>query len=303
MNDLTLVILAAGMGSRYGGLKQIEPIGPTGDFILDYSIYDALQAGFSRVILVIRKELLQDFRNGVGKQIESCCDTTYLFQELDDLPSGCSPTIERNKPWGTGHAVWCCRNDIQTPFAVLNADDFYGRGSFHVLANFLQGLSTPSKEYGLVGYRLENTLSEHGTVARAVCQVEPHGYLSQIQERTRIRRWGNSCAYTENGEDWIALPGKTIVSLNFWGFTTTLFADLEECFCGFLQKTGQNLEVAEFFLPNAIGELIKNGSSKVKMIPTDEKWFGITYPQDKATIQAAIRKLHENGIYPPRLFQ
>lgn len=308
MTSPTLIILAAGIGSRYGGLKQVDPIGPHGEIIIDYSIYDALQAGFNQVIFLIRHDLEEVFHERIGRKIERRVKTAYVYQELDNLPPSFSVPSERKKPWGTGHAVWCCRDAVQAPFAVINADDYYGREAFRLLADYLAALPWPEKQprlpypYALVGYVLRNTLSEHGSVARGVCQVTPDGFLAGIQERTRIEAVDQAIRHTENGVDWIDLPADSTVSMNLWGFTPSLFAELETHFKTFLVSHADSLVRSEFFLPSVINDLLIEHKAQVKILPTGEKWFGVTNPQDRPVVQAAIRALIDRGVYPAHLW-
>ncbi len=311
MTSPTLIIMAAGIGSRYGGLKQVDPIGPNGEIVIDYSIYDALQAGFSKIVFLIRREIEAVFREAVGDAIQKQVEVAYVYQDLAAVPAGFSAPQDRKKPWGTGHAVWCCREAVQEPFAVINADDFYGRKAFQLLSGYLSSLKnwdapcppTPrgTFPYAMAGYVLGNTLSEHGGVARGVCQVAPDGYLQAIQERTRIEAFGSQVKYTENGTDWIDLSAGSTVSMNMWGFTPSLFNELGQHFQAFLSRNAADLSKVEFYLPNVVNELLEEGKARVKVLPTDEKWFGVTHPDDRAAVQAALRRLIQQGYYPPKL--
>jgi len=304
MSNPTLVVMAAGIGRRYGGLKQIDPIGPHGEIILDYSVYDALRAGFESVVFVINREIEQAFRERVGSTIERQVETRYVFQELEDVPDGCDVPTDRQKPWGTGHATLSCRDVVGSPFAVINADDFYGRSSFQTLCDYLKGAHDRSGVYNycMVGYVLENTLSTHGHVARGVCEVDAEGFLVDIHERTRIQRLDGNIKYTENGAKWIELPAESVVSINMWGFTPSLFGELEARFAQFLRRNRANIQEAEFFLPDVIGELVKENVARVKVLSTDERWYGITYQQDKPRVKQAIRALIRQGVYPEQLW-
>jgi len=307
MTAPTLIIMAAGIGSRYGGLKQVDPIGPNGEVIIDYSIYDALQAGFGKVVFLIRRDIEELFREKIGRKIEQRVETCYVFQELNAIPAGFSVPVERKKPWGTGHAVLCCRQAVQTPFAAINADDFYGKKAFRILGGYLKALTEQEitgmpYSYSMVGYVLRNTLSEHGSVARGVCQATPDGYLAGIQERTRIETFGDAIRTTENGADWLELPAESIVSMNMWGFTPSVFTELEQRFKTFLKNNASNPIKSEFFLPNVVNELLIDGKARVKILPTDEKWFGVTYPDDRPLVQAAIQRMIEQGNYPSNLW-
>ncbi len=300
----TLVVLAAGIGSRYGGLKQIDPVGPSGEIILDYSIYDALEAGFGRVVFVISEALEEAFRERVGKTIERRCETTYVFQRLEDVPAGVQVPPDRRKPWGTAHATLACRDVVKTSFAVINADDFYGRSAYQVLGNYLGNAQDRDGvyDYCMVGYRLENTLTEHGHVARGVCTVNEDGYLVEIHERTRIERFGDVAKYTEDGENWVEIPKESPVSMNMWGFTPSLFAELEARFPHFVHENQHSIHKAEFFLPEVIGDLLRERRARVKVLPANERWFGVTYQQDKPRVKQAVQNLIGRGVYPRNLW-
>jgi choline kinase len=299
-----LIVMAAGIGSRYGGLKQMDPIGPHGEIIIDYSVYDALNVGFGKVIFVIKEDFEEAFRERVGKAIEEQCETAYVFQRIEDIPQGFHVPPNRQKPWGTGHATLVCKNVVHSSFAVINADDFYGRSSFQVLCDYLKSAQDHAcvYDYCMIGYALENTLTEHGYVARGVCTVNQDGYLVEIHERTRVEKWGDSVRYTEDGEDWIEMPKGSIVSMNMWGFTPSLFSELEVRFSQFLRKNSDSIEKAEFFLPDVVDDLIKEKKASAKVLPTDERWFGVTYQQDKPRVKQAIRDLIRRGVYPENLW-
>ncbi len=299
---MTLVIMAAGMGSRYGGLKQMDPIGPHGEFLLDYSIYDAIAAGFDKVVCVIRKEHQNDFEETVGSRIHSQVKFEYAFQELSDIPCPELMPPKRTKPWGTAHAVLSCRHLVSNPFAVINADDFYGAEAFSLLYSFLKGSTfTDRYHYGMVGYRLKNTLTSHGTVSRGICEVDKEGKLLSIQERTKIQRKENQIQYTEDDQHWISLPENSITSLNCWGFTPDIFYEIEKDFKEFLQKTS-HLTQAELYLPTVIDHLMKKGYCDVKVLPTSEKWYGVTYQEDREEVVSSIREKIKAGIYPENLW-
>jgi NDP-sugar pyrophosphorylase family protein len=304
MEKPTLVVLAAGIGSRYGGLKQIEPVGPQGELIIDYSIYDALRAGFGQVVFVIKEDLERAFRQRVGRNVEKRCETAYLFQRLDDLPTGFEIPSDRKKPWGTAHATLICKEIVHTPFAVINADDFYGRSAYQALSQYLSSARDDDGLYDfcMVGYPVENTLSDHGHVARGVCTVDQDGYLSEIHERTRVVKFGEGARYTEDGEHWIDIPRGDTVSMNTWGFTPSLFTELEGRFRRFLQENQANPLQPEFFLPEVVGALIREGRARVRVLPSSDRWFGVTYPQDKPVVQQAIRDLVRQGVYPEDLW-
>ena len=302
--DITLIIMAAGIGSRYGGLKQVDPVGPGGEIVIDYSIFDALQTGFSKVVFLIRPELEEIFHAKIGQKVARRVEIEYVYQELTDLPPGFSAPAGRQKPWGTGHAVLSCRNAVHTPFAAINAYYFYGRNTFEALAGYLS--RAPQGQPGVIdccmaGYCLGNTLSEYGTVARGVCQVTGDGYLSGIQERTHIEREGERARSQSEGE-LSYLPLETPVSMNMWGFTTVFFHALQEQFPLFLEKNAGNLSRAEFFLPDVVNALIQQQRARVKVLPTNEKWLGVTYPADRPAVQSAIRQLISQGVYPENLW-
>jgi hypothetical protein len=304
MANPTLVVMAAGIGNRYGGLKQIDPVGPNGEIIIDYSIYDALNVGFGKVVFVITEDIEEAFRKRVGRTIEKRCETTYVFQKIEDVPGGFEVPPGRQKPWGTGHAALSCRNVVHSPFAVINADDFYGRSSYQTLCDYLRSAQDRDGmyDYCMVGYVLKNTLTEHGHVARGVCTVSQDGYLAEIHERRRIDRFGEIAKYTEDGENWIEIPKGSVVSMNMWGFTPSLFSELEARFPQFLQKNSDSIQKAEYFLPDVVGDLLKEKGATVKVLATNERWFGVTYQQDKPRVKRAIRDLIRRGVYPEKLW-
>jgi hypothetical protein len=304
MSNPTLVVMAAGIGSRYGGLKQTDSVGPNGEIIIDYSIYDALNAGFGRVVFVIQKDIEEAFRQRVGRTIEKRCETTYVFQKMEDVPEGFEVPPGRQKPWGTGHATLSCRNVVHSPFAVINADDFYGRSSYQTLCDYLRSAQDYDGvgNYCMVGYMLKNTLTEHGHVARGVCMVNQDGFLVEIRERTRIEQFGQIVKYTEDGETWVEIPGESVVSMNMWGFTPSLFPELEARFRHFLQENRDNIQRAEYFLPDVVGDLIRENKARVRVLSTNERWFGVTYKQDKPRVKQAIRDLIRQGVYPENLW-
>jgi hypothetical protein len=299
-----LIVMAAGIGSRYGGLKQVDPIGPSGEIVIDYAVYDALRAGFGKVVFVIRKDIEEIFREKVGKNVEQRVDTVYVYQELNNVPSGFQVPVERKKPWGTGHAVLSCKGHIDTPFAVINADDFYGHQAFQSLSDYLRQSKDQDGvyNYSMVGYKLKNTLSEYGSVARGICQVTDEGFLLGVQERTRIEKKGETIQFTENGTDWQTLPEDSIVSMNMWGFTPSFMNELDARFPVFLQKNTGNMEKTEFFLPSVVNELLQEGKAQVKVLPVNEKWYGVTYTQDRPFVQNAIREMVQLGLYPQTLW-
>ena len=302
----TLFLLAAGMGSRYGGLKQLDGLGPHGETIMDYSIYDAIHAGFGKLVLVIRKDFEQDFREKVVSKYQGHLPVEVVFQSLEDLPDGFTVPEGRTKPWGTNHAVLMGKEAIKEPFAVINCDDFYGRDSFQVMGKYLSSLAEGSaNKYAMVGFRVGNTLSESGSVSRGVCSTDEKGFLTTVVERTKIERKADGeVKYLEDdGETWTAIPETTPVSMNFWGFTPDYFTYSQDYFKYFLglESTKTNLK-AEFFIPLMIDKLIKEGTATVEVLDTTSKWFGVTYPEDRPDTVAKIQKLIDDGVYPDRLF-
>lgn len=298
---MTLVVLAAGIGSRYGGLKQIEAVGPNGAIVIEYSVYDAIRAGFDRVVCVIRRDIENDFRSLVAARFEKHIPVDYVFQDMSDLPPGFALPSDRKKPWGTGHAVLACRDVVKSPFAVINADDFYGRRSYDALGRFLKGVAPDSGDYSMVGFTLRNTLSEHGHVARGVCEVTAQGVLKRVVERTNIEKTASGARYAEANGGWTDLTGSEVVSMNMWGLTPSLFAHLQREFPLFLEKSATNPK-AEYFLPTVVDGLVGAGKASVKVLATPEHWFGVTYPDDKAVVVEGIRRLVEQGVYPEQLW-
>lgn len=299
---MTLLILAAGMGSRYGGLKQIDPIGPNGEFIIDYSIYDALEAGFDKVVFIIKEENLELFRETVGKRVESRVKVEYVFQKTEDVPEGVTVPADRTKPWGTGHAVLEAASAINDSFAVINADDFYGRDSFMKLADFMRNNKADGEKshFCMAGYVLENTLTENGHVARGICEIDSDGYLTKVTERTKIQKNGDVTQYLED-DVWTTIPEHSIVSMNCWAFTPALFDELKGLFREFFRTTG-DLTKGEFFLPFAVQDMINTGKCDVKVLKTEAKWYGVTYHDDKAKVAAAMRAMVADGTYPEKLW-
>ncbi len=296
MKDTALVVMAAGIGSRFGGVKQLAPVGPSGEITLAYSVHDALRAGFTRILFILRRDMEQAFRDRIGRQVEQAADTTYVHQELDILPPGFSVPPGREKPWGTGHAVLCCKEILRHPFAVINADDFYGSQAFQLLHDFLvQPHREPVPEYGMVGFGLARTLSPHGTVSRGVCRVGPDDRLLDVTELTQIQREGDGIRAAQ-GNEWIQLPSDSVVSLNTWGFTPAIFPELETQFADFLRLHPGDAR-AEFQLPVAIDRLLRSGRARVRVLPTDAEWHGITYKEDLPAIQHAIQALVQRGDY------
>jgi hypothetical protein len=304
MSSLTLVVMAAGIGSRYGGLKQIDPVGPSGEVVLDYSVFDALRSGFDRVVFIIRRDLEEAFRERIGRRVERAAETSYVIQSLDRVPPGFQVPAERKKPWGTAHAILSCKDAVATPFLAINADDYYGRTAFEAMAGFLgaRAGAAGSGEFAMVGYRLDNTLSEHGTVARGVCTATADGHLIGIRELLKIRRFPDGIKHTENDVDWIPLAPESWTSMNFWGFGRDLFGELERRFPEFLTANAERIAKAEFLIPEVVGELLRERRARVTILPTRERWFGVTYPEDRPVFKAAILKLVEAGVYPPDLW-
>lgn len=296
----TLFILAAGMGSRYGGLKQMDGLGPNGEVILDYSVFDALRAGFGKIVFVIRKDFEDDFRRIVLSKYEGKVTCEICFQSVDKVPEGCTYHPERTKPWGTNHAVLMGRDLIHEPFAVINADDFYGKESFQVLADFLRSVEGKQGEYCMVGYRVCNTLSENGAVSRGVCTTDANGLLTDVIERTKIEDKNGTIVYTEDGMD-TELDPNTPVSMNMWGFTPEYFEYSEKAFREFLAARGQELK-SEFYIPTLVNQLITEGKATCKVLDTPSKWFGVTYSEDRPQVVMKINQLIKEGVYPEKLF-
>lgn len=296
----TLFVLAAGMGSRYGGLKQIDGLGPNGETIMDYSVFDALRAGFGKIVFVIRKDFADDFKRVVLAKYEGKVPCEICFQAIDNVPEGYTYNPERTKPWGTNHAVLMGKDLIKEPFAVINADDFYGKESFEVLAKFLNEVAGKQNQYCMVGYRVCNTLSEHGSVSRGVCETDAAGNLTNVVERTSIERKENGIFYTVDGVDY-ALPENAPVSMNMWGFTPEYFGYVEEAFKTFLKERGQELK-SEFYIPTLVNDLIVAGKATCRVLDTTAKWFGVTYAEDRQMVVDKIAALTEAGVYPNPLF-
>lgn len=307
MKKPVLVIMAAGMGSRYGGLKQIDPIDGDGHIIMDFSVYDAVRAGFEKVIFIIKRENEQAFREAIGDRLSRFIQVSYVFQELDNIPEGFTVPEGRVKPWGTGHAVLSCIDEIDGPFVVINADDYYGVRAFQMAYDFL---TDPKAEdtagrYMMVGYRLENTLTENGYVSRGVCVTDDEGYLRGINERTHIEKRGDGAAYTEDeGASWTELPADAAVSMNMWGFSADILEELKKRFVVFLEENlEKNPLKCEFFLPFVVDELLEEKKATVKVLKSADKWYGVTYKEDKPMVMAAVQNLKDQGLYPQKLWQ
>lgn len=306
MNKPVLVIMAAGMGSRYGGLKQIDPISDQGEIILDFSLYDAMMAGFEDVIFVIKKENEEDFRNLIDERAGKHMNVHYAFQAIDDIPCGFEIPEGRVKPWGTAHAVLSARDIIDGPFAVINADDYYGAGAFQAIYDYLKDAKDDDKyRYCMVGYQLKNTITENGHVARGVCQVDEKGMLSDIVERTKIMRHEGKIAFTEDDcATWNELPEDTTVSMNFWGFTKSFVKEMEDGFPAFLETAiKENPLKGEYFLPGVVDRLIKADSATVKVLTSHDKWYGVTYKEDKQGVVDALQSMKDKGLYPEKLWK
>lgn len=306
MKKPVLVIMAAGMGSRYGGLKQIDPVDQNGHIIIDFSIYDAKRAGFEKVIFIIKKENEEDFKNAIGNRMENIMDVSYAFQDLHNLPDGFDVPDGRTKPWGTAHAVLSAADQIDSPFAVINADDYYGVHAFQQIYDYLSNHKDDEKmRYTMVGYQLKNTVTENGHVARGVCALDQDNYLMSVTERTRIEKHADGIAYTEDsGNTWTPLDDDTIVSMNMWGFTESILSELQNGFSEFLE-TGlkENPLKCEYFLPSVVSRLLAEDRATVEVLATKDKWYGVTYRADKPVIEEAIKEMKKNGIYPEKLWE
>ena len=302
-----LVVMAAGMGSRYGGLKQIDPVGSNGEAILDYSLFDAHEAGFETAVIIIKKAIEKDFMETVGVRLQKCpMEIRYVFQELDKIPKGCAVPAERTKPWGTSHAVLCAKDGIGgAPFGVINADDYYGKESYRELYNFLSAVGEEKANYCMVGYRLGNTVTENGSVSRGVCEVSADGYLTRVVERTRIEKYQDGIHYTvDNGATWMDMAEDTPVSMNMWGFTPDFLDTIQEDFPRFFREdVTANPAKAEMFLPMSVGKLLQAGKITVKVLRSRDKWYGVTYAADKPVVVAALREMAEQGLYPDGLWK
>lgn len=306
MKEPVLVIMAAGMGSRYGGLKQIDPVDSWGNIIIDYSIYDAIEAGFKKIIFIIKKENEGVFREGIAKRAGRFAELSFVYQELTALPEGFQVPEGRVKPFGTAHAVLCCKDVVDGPFAVINADDYYGKSAFRQIYNYLSHSQDDEKyHYAMVGYRLGNTLTENGSVSRGCCEIDAHSHLVRVEERTMIEKRGEKATYSEDkGATWTDISPETVVSMNMWGFTVSFIRELEARFSDFLTR---NLPVnplkCEYFLPFVVTELLKEEKADVKVLKSEDKWYGVTYHEDKESVVSALASMREQGLYPEKVWE
>ncbi len=316
MNKPVLIIMAAGMGSRYGGLKQIDPVSDKGEIILDFSLYDAMMAGFEDVIFVIKEENEADFRALIDERAGKHMNVRYAFQKLEDIPEGYKVPEGREKPWGTCHAVMSARHLVNGPFAVINADDYYGPGAFQSMYDFLEksaeeaakeeaaGTKSAQYEFCMIGYELKNTITENGHVSRGVCDVTDGGYLKDIVERTKIMRRDGGIQYTEDGENWVTLPEDTVVSMNFWGFSKDMMTEMVAGFPEFLDEALKtNPLKGEYFLPGVVDTLLKEEKARVRVLRSRDKWYGVTYKEDKQTVVDALQAMKDKGLYPDVLWK
>ncbi len=299
----TLLVLAAGMGSRYGSLKQIDPVGPSGETIIDYSIYDAIRAGFGKVVFIIRKSFEEDFKEIFISKLQPHIAVEYVFQEIENIPEGLAVPAGRTKPWGTAHAILMAKDVINEPFAVINGDDFYGAGAFITMSDYLVALNEDQQtQYSLVGYQVGNTISEHGTVSRGICIADQDDFLQSVTERTNIQFTRGGIAYTDADGAFVFLKPETLVSMNFWGFTPQYFKQTENMFIDFVHANSDSLK-AEFYIPTAIDKLINNSQAKVKVLKSNARWFGVTYKEDKPIVIEKLNQLIKSGIYPAKLWK
>ena len=305
MNKPVLVVMAAGMGSRYGGMKQIDPVGPNGQVIMDYSLYDARRAGFETVIFVIKHEIEDAFKAAIGDRVAKAMKVTYAFQQLEELPAGFAVPEGRVKPWGTAHAVLSAIDEVDGPFAVINADDYYGRHAFETIYEFLTTHEDDDKyRYTMVGYRLKNTVTDNGHVARGVCELNEAKELVGITERTKIEKRDGGIAFSEDdGETWTTIDGDTLVSMNMWGFTRSILDEIKAGFPAFLEKgIKENPMKCEYFLPSVVSDLLAEGRATVRVLESEDKWYGVTYKEDKPVVVAAVQALKDEGLYPQKLW-
>lgn len=303
--DKTLVILAAGMGSRYGGLKQIDPVGPNNSIIIDYSVYDAVKAGFNKIVFIIKKENLELFKEVIGDNVAKHVKVEYVFQSTDVLPEGFTAPEDRVKPWGTAHALYCCKGVVNEPFVVINSDDFYGSGAFSRLSKWIDEteFTTAPYKFAMAGYYLKNTLTDNGTVSRGVCEVNENGQLVDVVERTKIQRVNGVVSYTEDGEEWFELPEEAFASMNCWCFMPELIDEIEKYFIEFLStEVKENPLKSEFYIPLLVRDMLAAKKCTVDVIETDDKWFGVTYKEDKPDVVKSITALVNEGKYPEKLW-
>lgn len=305
MKEPALIIMAAGMGSRYGGLKQIDPVDNEGHIMMEFSAYDAIKAGFKKIVFIIKREIEEEFKSIIGNRMPNHIQVEYVYQELTHLPKGYSVPQDRVKPWGTGHAILCCKDIIDGPFAVINADDYYGPNAFKLIYDYLVNATDDTKyRYAMVGYMLKNTLTDHGTVARGVCQMSDENYLINLVERTQIKKQDSGAAYTEDGKTWVGLPEDSVASMNFWGFSKSILDELESGFIEFLDETLQTDPLkGEYLLPNLVGQLLREDKASVYVLKSLDQWHGVTYKEDKEMVVNAISKLKEDGLYPNKLWE
>ena len=308
MKETTLVIMAAGIGSRFGGgIKQLAPVGPGGEIIMDYSVHDAIEAGFDKVVFIIRKDLEKDFREVIGKRIEKITEVAYAYQEVTDIPEEYRDKFKgRSKPWGTGQAVLCCKNVVDSPFLVINADDYYGQEAFQLIYDYLSSHQDDDKyRYTMVGYHLGNTVTDNGHVARGICDMNEKGELVSIHERTRIEKRDGGIAFTEDdGESWTFVPADTTVSMNMWGFSKSILEEIRDGFPAFLdQGLKENPMKCEYFLPAVVSGLVEKDQASVAVLKSADKWYGVTYKEDKPVVVAALRRMKEEGLYPMHLWE
>ncbi len=306
MKKPVLVIMAAGMGSRYGGLKQIDPVDEQGHIIMDFSIFDAKRAGFEKVVFIIKKEIEEDFKESIGKRMEKVMDVAYAYQDLHNIPEGFEVPEGRVKPWGTAHAVLSAIDDIDGPFAVINADDYYGKDAFQVIYDYLSTHEDDDKyRYTMVGYQLKNTVTDNGHVARGICEIDENGKLVSITERTKIQKFEDRIAFTEDdGQTWTDVDKDTLVSMNMWGFTRSILEEIKKEFPAFLEKgLKENPMKCEYFLPSVVSDLLAQDKATVEVLSSKDKWYGVTYKEDKPVVVAAIKKLKEEGSYPEKLWE
>ncbi len=298
----TLLILAAGMGSRYGGLKQIDAIGPSGEAIIDYSIFDAIRAGFGKITFIIRRDIEKAFRELFEPKLSGRIEMEFVYQELDMVPEGISFSKDRVKPWGTAHAVWVARNHVREPFVVINADDFYGAGSYRSLVEYMATNSDPaSTRYSMIGYQVKHTISDFGSVSRGICDATDDQYLKAVVERTELVKNGDQYYYSEESGGQVSLTGEELVSMNIWGFTPEVFNQLDKAFSDFIRINADKLK-SELYIPKVVNDLVSAGQASVKILPAGGQWFGVTYQEDKPLAVQNISDLISGGIYPPKLW-